>query len=268
MQTPRTFALALVTSLLGLAPRGAVAASCGDTLVSDTVLSASVLACVGNGLIIGADDIVLDCAGFTVSGTGTDRGIQLVGRTGVRVVNCRVSEFSRGIYLEGSSANHVVHNEVTRGTGTGGGAIELQSSTDNVVEGNRVIDNAGRGIELVASDGNLILENRLARNDFRGIDLIDSTGNAVVRNTIHDNTSAGIVVELASTANLLFDNTVTDSGSGGAAMFSGPNTLLGNAFDGNGTWGIEDTTGPTNVYVFNTCAGNGSGPSTPASLCQ
>lgn len=263
MSTTRALALLALT----LAPGAAFAQACGDTLVADTTLTAS-LTCSGDALAIGADDITLDCSGWTLAGDGTGVGVRVDGHTGVTVTNCMVQRFATGILLTSAPGNHLTRNGVSGSTSLGSGAIQLSSGSDgNVVEGNRAWDNAGRGIAVVDSDGNLVRDNGLVRNAFRGIDLIDAASNAVIENLVHDNTSGGVVISGSADANLLHGNTVTESGSEGFAVFAGTNFLTFNVADDNGTWGIDDTTGALSVYGFNACAGNVSGGSNPGGLC-
>ena len=58
--------------LVGLA---AAQPGCGATLYSSTTLAHDIPTCSGNGLLIGADNMVLDCDGYTISGTGYGIGI-------------------------------------------------------------------------------------------------------------------------------------------------------------------------------------------------
>jgi hypothetical protein len=44
--------------------------ACGDTIVADTTLRADLLSCEGNGLVIGADGILLNLNGHVVAGNG------------------------------------------------------------------------------------------------------------------------------------------------------------------------------------------------------
>src|SRR5262245_64153379 len=46
--------------------------SCGDTITVDTKLTRNLVNCPNNGLIIGADDIMLDLNGHVIDGDGTE----------------------------------------------------------------------------------------------------------------------------------------------------------------------------------------------------
>ncbi len=77
---------------------------CGGTLITDYVLSdadpivGSI--CSGDGLIIGADNIVLDCDGYTLTGENVEQiGIKVEDVSGVEVKNCKIENFGEGIYI-------------------------------------------------------------------------------------------------------------------------------------------------------------------------
>ena len=99
--TASAFALFVPHPAAGSAPQ---ALSCGTVITSSTRLTADVLGCVGDGLVIGADGVTLDLAGHVLSGNavedGTDVGIRVAGRRGVKVINGTVGGFSRGIVFE------------------------------------------------------------------------------------------------------------------------------------------------------------------------
>ncbi|MFH1723863.1 MAG: PKD domain-containing protein [Elusimicrobiota bacterium] len=97
------------------AARSAQAASCGDTLMADTTLTAD-LACGGTALNIGADGVTLDCGGHRIIGpgmqTGSHRGVsaQYAGPSGITVQNCEISGFKYGIYFEGGAQGVAARN--------------------------------------------------------------------------------------------------------------------------------------------------------------
>jgi len=265
----RKLTLTLLTLMIALPTFYGVAGraqSCGDTLLADTTLTAS-LTCTGSGLIVGADDITLDCANFTITGSGTDIGILLDGRTGVTVENCTAINFTIGFLLTGSPSNYLTSNGAVNNTSSGSGAFQLSSGSDgNVLEGNRSSNNAGRGFAVIDSTGNMLIDNAATANGFRGFDLIDATGNALVLNIASQNTSAGVVVQGTSEGNILYRNRMIGNLSEGVATFSSVNYLSFNRANGNSTFGFTDFTG-ANFYLLNGCVGNTLGPSNPAGLC-
>ncbi|MGW0484367.1 right-handed parallel beta-helix repeat-containing protein [Nonomuraea sp. NPDC003214] len=89
---------ALTTAALAV-PAGArtAAVACGDVVTADVTLDAD-LNCAGGGLVIGADGVVVDLAGHTVTGSGAGRGIDVAGHAGVTVRDGAISGFTYGIH--------------------------------------------------------------------------------------------------------------------------------------------------------------------------
>ena len=140
---------------------------CGATLTANTTLTANIGPCSGNGLIIGANGITLDCAGHTISGTGTGNGITLSGLNKVTVKNCEVTGFGFGFYLQESS-----HNTLTKNTAN---------------------SNVDQGFYLtITSNGNTLSENTANSNGYYGFELVfSSIKNTLTKNTANSNTHYG-----------------------------------------------------------------------------
>ena len=51
------------------------------------------------GIVVAADDAVLDCAGHIISGTGAGHGVESVDHKNVTIKNCVIQGFESGIYL-------------------------------------------------------------------------------------------------------------------------------------------------------------------------
>ncbi|MBU0530082.1 MAG: hypothetical protein KKC05_00235, partial [Nanoarchaeota archaeon] len=81
------------------------APSCGDTITSDTVLTADLLGCAGNGLIIGADNVELDCDGHVIGGLGSGYGVSAYSEDNIIIRDCEVIDFNDGIYFSSSDDN-------------------------------------------------------------------------------------------------------------------------------------------------------------------
>jgi len=113
--------------------------ACGSTLTANTTLTGNIGPCEGNGLIIGADGITLNCAGHTISGRNhLNVGITLDGRTKVTVKNCKVTGFATGFYLIGSSSNTLTGDTSTNSIGF----YLNNSSNKNTLRGNTANNNA------------------------------------------------------------------------------------------------------------------------------
>ncbi|MFC1594198.1 right-handed parallel beta-helix repeat-containing protein [Candidatus Omnitrophota bacterium] len=108
--------------------------SCGDTVNSDAVLDYSLLNCSGqNGLIIGQDNITLDCNNHTIqNGNMNQIGIDIQGRENVTVINCNIEGFEVGINLENSNGVTLQGNQPANNTI----GINLANATNNTIADN------------------------------------------------------------------------------------------------------------------------------------
>ena len=238
------------------------AVACGQTITQSTLLTTDVGPCASNGIIVGADNIILDLGGHTVSGiaaAGDGAGVLLQNRSGVTVRNGTVTDFDGGVVILGGSNNTVLritaNNNIGASAGHDGPNLTLY----------------GDGILIQGSSNNSILQNSVDNNGpFSGIGII--TG---------DSDHPAIPPALANN-NLLQGNRVTNNvacrrgpfcdndgirieprvGSGcltGPTICPGPgNRIIGNVVVGNGLDGISlfgFTTG--NVVSANTVDANG-----------
>jgi parallel beta-helix repeat protein len=248
MSKPRTatiltLSLSLALTLAILDGSEAHAQSCGDTITADTVL-ASDLVCSGTALFIGADDITLDCNNFSITGDGTGVGIRVVGRTGVTIQRCRVTNFSIGFQLSSSSDNLLLFNSADSNTSGAYGGFVFVGSDNNTIDQNGSYGNTGRGFWFNSSDANLVSNNLASQNGVHGFELT--------------NTSRGNTLES--------NNSQANRKDGYRLSFSG-NTLDSNDGNWNGLHGIRDIASPINTYTLNNCTGNGIAASFPALLC-
>ncbi len=82
---------------------------CGETITKSITLTLDVGPCPEgvNGINIGADNIILNCNGHTIAGSGTgesnDAAMLIDGHSGVTISNCKVTGFVYGfLFLDGS----------------------------------------------------------------------------------------------------------------------------------------------------------------------
>jgi parallel beta-helix repeat protein len=231
-------------------PAGATHVSCGQTIVSRTILDSDVGPCTGNGIIIGADGVTLDLNGHRVFGTaefGEGAGIYVLRRTGVTIQNGTVSGFDGGVVIEGGSGN-TVRNVVAR---------------DNIGRTTPTRTLYGDGIAILSSQNNRLLNNFAVNNGpFGGIGLYSdvdvdhprqttgvSSGNVLDGNSSVANvtTRAGVVNNAATEAdglrlepgtagNLVINNQFARNGLDGISLFAraNNNTIRNNTMDSNG----------------------------------
>lgn len=222
--------------------------TCGATLLRDTRLREDLVDCPGDGLVLGADDITLDCDGHAIAGIGGANGVRVDGRASVTVKNCSIRGFSRAIALQGTTGSTVEGNSISCGDSAMG--ITVQDGVHDRIVDNDIGD-CETGIQMAASsvihvDDNLlvgshtgiVLEAGVYGARVRRNQVSDSSGSAlgvgghVLGNTIEDN-----VVERAWTGffsngdvsgNRIDDNEVRDSQSGFSLYYSPRNVLDGN----------------------------------------
>jgi parallel beta-helix repeat protein len=161
---------------------------CGQVLTESTLVGNDLENCFGEGLVVGASNIVVDLNGHTIDGpdyllgnlTGQEEGfppgIRVSGKTNVIVRNGTVQEFGYGVML-------------TAGT------------TRTVVEGLTVLRNAMSGIELFDADdgrnGNTVRNNTINENEL-GITLLGGAENSLVKNnSLRGNLGEQILVQFS-----------------------------------------------------------------------
>ena len=80
----------------------------GAVLTTDTTLTADLVDCAGDGLVVGADGVTLDLNAHVVGGDSvedpSDTGIRVCGYDGVRVTHGTVQGFYRGVVFDASTS--------------------------------------------------------------------------------------------------------------------------------------------------------------------
>ncbi|MCA1684084.1 MAG: right-handed parallel beta-helix repeat-containing protein [Actinobacteria bacterium] len=172
-------------------PAAAAVHKCGDVIMASETLSNNVGPCpasgpnFGSGLIIGANNIVLDLGGHTITGSSSTNtssseqaGVTFRGVSNSTLTNGFVVNFDAGVQIVGGSGNTVsairAHDNINHSALTG---------TLNAC-------NLGDGIVALGSSGNQITNNVVYHNGpFSGIALVDNSDNNVVsRNNTYNQT--------------------------------------------------------------------------------
>ena len=166
--------------------------ACGSDLFSDTTLSGDIGPCsTPVGLRISNNNITLDCAGHTISGTNVpfSAGIVSAGFTGITIKNCNVTGFFQGIYIDFGSNVNLASNTL------GGNAFGIfmqrtsgSTITDNTNDGNSQ-DGVFMGFE---ASGNTLTGNTANNNSIRGFeDATTGSGTSGTGNTYSSNVCNG-----------------------------------------------------------------------------
>jgi cytochrome c biogenesis protein CcdA/glutaredoxin len=83
------------------------ASTCHRVIKTDTTLTSDI-SCGETTIVVKRDNIVLDCNGHSLTGSGTGKGIDLTGRSGVTVKHCNISSYSSGVHLSANSVSNIV----------------------------------------------------------------------------------------------------------------------------------------------------------------
>jgi parallel beta-helix repeat protein len=271
-------------------------AGCGQVITATTTLDKDIGPCsYGDGLIVGASNLVLDCAGHWINGTSSGNGtagIRVTGVSKVTIKNCFVSGFQSAFLLNGSSGNTLSMNTAKHDTF----GFVLNGSSSNSLKGN-IASNDEDSFDITSSSSNLLVTNT-AVNDFYGFALLRSSNNTLSKDTSSNNSRYGFGLWYASFNTFANDTAIGDHlcgfflkgsdynntfgrdtaegniGDGFYTSGSAQNVLSGNTAKGNVAYGYEDfstgsgTSGTGNVYSADVCNNNGEGESDPLGLCS
>jgi parallel beta-helix repeat protein len=128
----------------------------------------------------GFNDKVFDCKGHMIQGASTmgSYGISLSQKTGVQIMDCKITGFYRGIFLKSGFGNKLTGNEIS-GNSEG---ISLDDSSDNSIADNLIYDN-NYGAIFVKSSGNNLTGNSMS-NNYYGASFSFSNDNDVYKNVL------------------------------------------------------------------------------------
>jgi len=115
---------------------GVTDCNCGDTLTSSWTMSSS-STCSGTALNIGAINVVLDCAGYSIThgtgGSNTVYGVHNDGYDNFTIKNCNLTEgnssgtYKYPIYFENSDNSTIINNNITT-IGAFSAAVSMDNS--------------------------------------------------------------------------------------------------------------------------------------------
>lgn len=254
--------------------------SCGDTITHDTKLTADLLNCSGDGLVIGADSITLDLNGHTIDGTVTQAsdcdqrpsgvaGINNQDHDGVTIENGTVQQFANGVSGGGetsSVSDNVWRNLTVRDNRFSGITM---GSAGVVFNDNRVVDNVltgngcGFGIAVNTTHATYIARNDVVDNGL-AILICCSDHNVVEHNRVSGTDRDALVVCCTEDAgNVIRDNVVTRSDESGIVLCCSDGdqgTLVTrNTVSHNAAAGILNESVSGNDVVANQIFANGDG---------
>jgi parallel beta-helix repeat protein len=193
------------------------------------------LASNGTCFTIGADNIVIDGNGHSITGDGSGNGIDgSLGYDAITVKNfAGISTFTNGIYAA-SVANGTITNNTITNSNYGLYLVGFSSSNDTI-SGN-TITNSNYGLYLDNAQYNTLSGNTI-KNSSTGVDLFAAINNSITNNTIASRVY-GVHLESASNNNNISGNTITNSSRGlYLNSASNSNTFISNAVT-NSSYGL------------------------------
>ncbi len=143
--------------------------SCGTTLTTDIVLTEN-LQSSGTCFVIGADNLTIDGAGYSINGTLSNDGIRSIDHTGLTITNLTITNMGQGINLVGTNTSTV---RDVNCSGNDYGLILINSS-DNAIYDSLFSNNNHNDIYV---NSELETNNFLINDSFAPAE-INVTGNA------------------------------------------------------------------------------------------
>jgi hypothetical protein len=287
VSTARRTAVAAIAVAMFLAAAPARAANelCGQTITQSLTLGAD-QTCTGQGLIVGADGVTIDLAGFTLSGDGgTDEfGIDVNGHTNVTITNGTVRGFFDGVVSPPQSVPPVIklsrivaRENVRRGAelygqvvvdkssfisngsaASGSAGLELGGERAKATS-SAFVGNVGAGLRLVAATDATIAKVVAAGNAGHGIEVSNGIGVVVQGSTAASNGDDGVNVG-GGMRNTVTKNTIVGNGRHGVTTLAAGDVVVSkNIAAGNDGRGVSIDFSSFDVVVSgNRLLGNGT----------
>ena len=228
--------------------------SCGDLIYGDIILTNDLLGCLGNGLIIGADDIILDCDGHFIEGNGispneNSAGIYIDSKNNITIKNCKINEFGNGIFLHISNNIRIENNNENFNHN----AIFLNYSSNIFFLNNILTNSSYMGVHFEKVNETIFLNNIIHSNSW-GIKISNSYNNLFLNNLVLDN-GEGIIIS-KSFGNILRNNSILKNLGGIYLEDSRDNEINRNNISLNNYYGIftnnlNDTSFSENDFINN-----------------
>jgi len=166
---------------------------CGMTITASLTLAGDVGPCPAVGIIVGAAGITLNCNGFTITGKGTNRGIDVIGG-GDLVENCVATSFEYGVFVTSTASHSIVSQNTATGNQYGfyvQGSVRLVGGYSTYT-GNTAESNSNAGFYIYHSSYNTFTGNIAKNNGADGFALFHgATHNQLISNSADDNKGYG-----------------------------------------------------------------------------
>jgi parallel beta-helix repeat protein len=242
--------LALALALPAIATTGTLVITEDTTLTEDHFGS----------IEIAADDVTLDCGGFSVIGpSGADwpvDGVLVDHHSGVTITNCVAQGLVNGFKLQGVTDSALLGNTATANEGNGFYASD--SSRDNVFRDNMAsASEVGHGFAFEFGSNRNLLEGSIAAgNTGNGIFVFRSRSNTFRGNVASDNGASGFA-STSSSGNRFIGNVARGNVNGFASADARGDRWTDNVARGNSLAGFASLEGSREMrFGGNTARGN------------
>ena len=226
-------------------------AGCGQVLTKSITLSNDLLACAGDGLVIGAGGITVDLNGHLVQGTGLGAGVRNPGHHDVTIRGGTIRNFDSGVSLAGAQRNTVAGLTFDQTELEG---VHLATAAGSQVRDNHVNDFSGAAFRLTnGSSSNLVAHNAVAAGNGEAIVVEGGSDyNRLEGNKLGGSSDSSIRVDFSSNT-MVIGNEVAGGSDAAITMTGAPRSVVqSNNVHGVGDAAILLTDSTANVVRFNT----------------
>ena len=192
----------------------AISPSCGQVITQNVVLTSNLKCADGDGLIVGASDLVIDLNGHTISGPDVDSQEKTSNKVGIMVTNVNnivikdgtIQGFQAGILLTGSQnveLNSIVSKQNQIGAfSTGANIVDVHLS---------LLMNNQIGFAVYSTQQATIENNILYQNTLAGITLVNSDNGVLTLNSITESGNGLYVDNQSNNNNVNFNNVLLNT---------------------------------------------------------
>ena len=246
----------------------------------------------GTCFTIGANNLTLDCQGYSLTGSNAGAGIYLNGYTGIEIRHCYIKDFNYAIYLNqelddwNKFWNNTLYSSVYDGFWVNSGDHNNQSYSNSSYNGrhgvyaqgsatyfnnshNLIHDNGQTGVyrNSDTADYGDAHNNTIINNGYTGFAIQDADYLTLTNNTINANGRHGVYLGGSATNTLISDSIINEN-NGASTLYAGVyiaaetgdyNTFYNNTIFKNYGYGYYLDDGDYNNMSYSNLTRNGVG---------
>ncbi len=181
-------------------------------------------------------------------------GIEISDITSFLIIkNCSIFNGTEGIFLNNCQNVNITNNNIY----TNDIGVNIEQSTQIVIENNNCTENNDQGIKLSDSLNNILINNNCSNNLY-GIDINNSNHTTILSNDCINNIMG---IRLEESQDCTIEDNICQKTTGNYAIYikkSSNNTLLANNVLNNDVYGLSLSNGSNNNTITqNNCSNNG-----------